>query len=249
MTTLALILARAGSKGVPSKNTRAIGGRPCIEWTIDFARAARRVDRIAISTDCPTAARLAERHGLDIIHRPPHLASDTATVDDAARDALESLHDPAIDTIAILYANIPIRPEGLLDESIALLRSTGAHSVQSYTPVGKNHPYWTTVVDPGTGAVRPWQGDVLNHNIYRRQDLPPAHIPDGAMLLVTRDALTLRIPGVIPGPHAFLGTDRRGILTEPGAVVDIDSEIDLCVADAILRSRATPSTTSTTSAA
>ena len=80
---------------------------------------------------------------------------------------------------------------------------------------------------------------MLNHGVYRRQDLPPAHMPDGAMLLVSRDALTLRIPSVAPGPHAFLGTKRRGILTEPGAVVDIDSEIDLLVADAMLRTRTT----------
>ena len=130
----------------------------------------------------------------------------------------------------------------MLDRAIALMESTGAHSVQSYAPVGKNHPWWTAVVDPSTGAVRPWdggEGDVLNHGVYRRQDLPPAHMPDGAMLLVSRDALTLRLPGVAPGPHAFLGTKRRGILTEPGAVVDIDSEIDLLVADAMLRTRTT----------
>ena len=240
MSTLALILARAGSKGVPSKNIRPIADRPCIEWTIDFARAARSIHRIALSTDSPEAARIAARHGIDVINRPASLASDIATIDEAARHALESLDDPAINTIAILYANIPIRPAGLLDEAIALLHSTGAHSVQSYAPVGKNHPFWTAIVDPATGTVRPWQGDVLNHNIFRRQDLPPAHIPDGAILVVTREALMLRIPDVAPGPHAFLGALRRGILTDPGAVIDIDSEIDLLVADAILRSRAAP---------
>jgi len=238
MSTLALILARAGSKGVPSKNTRMVGGRPCVEWTIEYAQGARCVDRIAISTDCPDAQRIAHRHGIDVIQRPGALATDTATIDDAARHALESLRDPSITAIAILYANIPVRPAGLLDRAVALMGSTGADSVQSYTPVGKNHPWWTGVVDPSSGSVRPWEGDVLNHGVYRRQDLPPAHIPDGAILVVSRDALMLRIPGVAPGPHAFFGADRRGIVTEPGSVVDIDSEIDLLVADAILRSRA-----------
>ena len=86
-----------------------------------------------------------------------------------------------------------------------------------------------------SGSVSPWEGDVLNHGVYRRQALPPAHIPDGGVLVVTRDALFHRVDGVEPGPHSFFGRDRRGVVTEEGAVVDIDAPIDLVVADALLR--------------
>ena len=238
MKTAAIILARAGSRGVPSKNIRPVGGRPCVEWTIEFALRSHRVSRVILSTDCPTAARIGARHGVDIVDRPAELASDTATVDGAARHALEAIRDPSIEAVAILYGNVPVRPAGLADEAIALLASRRGHSVQSYTAVGKNHPYWMAVVDPATGGIRPWDGEVLNHGVYRRQDLPPAFVPDGGMLAVRRDALMLKVPTVDHGPHAFLGTLRHGIITQPGAVVDIDSEIDVLVADAILRSQA-----------
>ena len=87
MSTLALILGRAGSRGVPGKNTALIAGRPCVEWSIDAALASDAVDRVAISTDCTEMMTIARRRGLDVIARPEALASDHATVDDAARHA------------------------------------------------------------------------------------------------------------------------------------------------------------------
>jgi hypothetical protein len=81
---------------------------------------------------------------------------------------------------------------------------------------------------------------VLNHGVYRRQDLPAAHVPDGAVLVVTMAALFLRRlgPSEVPGPHSFFGSKRAGIVHEEGSVVDIDQRTDALVADAMLRERA-----------
>lgn len=237
MNTLALILARAGSKGVPGKNRARVADRPCFMWTVDDARAANDVARVAISTDDDEIARLAVSLGVDVVARPAELASDSATVDDAARHAVAALGDHTLDTVVILYANVPVRPPGLIDRALAHYKETKADSVQSYSPVGKHHPWWTARLDPATGAVTPWTGDALNHGVYRRQDLPPAYVPDGGVLVVSRRALFLEIPGVAPGPHAFFGRERRGVITNIGDVIDIDSPIDLVVADTILRER------------
>lgn len=229
----AIILARAGSKGVPGKNTARIAGRPCIEWTILAARAARAVSRIVVSSDDNAALRLARRHKCETVQRPPALAGDTATIDAAARHACETLG--LAGPIVILYANVPIRPPTLIDDAVRLLARSDADSVQSYAPVGKFHPWWTARVNGQTGQVLPWEGDVLNHGVFRRQDLPPAHIPDGGVIAVTLDALMLRLPGVPDGPHAFFGRDRRGIVNPEGSVVDIDAPTDLLVAHAMLK--------------
>lgn len=238
--TLAIIIGRAGSKGLPGKNMLPIAGKPCAQWTIEHARASSRVTNIAVSSDSPQLLALASSLGVDPVERPAELASDTATVDDAARDALarwESARSARAERIVILYANVPVRPAGLIDDALALLESTDCHSVQSYAPVGKYHPWWTAIVDENSGTVRPWEGEVLNHGVFRRQDLPPAHIPDGAVIALTRAALLLEIPGAPPGPHAFFGTDRRGIVSPEGSVVDIDTAADLAVAEVTLRDR------------
>ena len=238
MNSIAIILARRGSKGVPGKNMAPVAGRPCAAWTIDAALSAETVSRVIVSTDWPELASLARRMGAETVVRPPELANDTATVDAAARHAIAaSAPDDA--PVVILYANVPVRPPDLIDRAVSLLVESGADSVQSYAPVGKHHPWWTCRVDPGSGLVVPWDGERLFHATYRRQDLPPAFVPDGGVLAVSTDALFQRIPGVPPGPHAFLGREknRRGIVTREGDVIDIDSPIDLVVADAVLRSQ------------
>ena len=274
---MAIILARAGSKGVPGKNIAMVGGRPCIAWTIEAAQRAAGVSRVVVSSDDPRALAVALDMGAMPLRRPAGLAGDTARVDDAARHAAEEatwhgrpghsaigerggreaggtqdrrladasgspgLATPRMAgdgqaTFVILYANVPVRPPDLIDRALRLLWTSGCDSVQSYAPVGKHHPWWTARLAEG-GGVAPWEGDVLNHGVFRRQDLPAAVVPDGGIIALTRAALMLEVPGVTPGPHAFFGRDRRGVMTREGDVVDIDSEVDLIVADAVLSRR------------
>ncbi len=56
---------------------------------------------------------------------------------------------------------------------------------------------------------------MLNHNVFRRQDLPAAYLPDGGVIALTRRSLMLEVEAQ-DGPHRFFGVDRRGIVSEPG---------------------------------
>lgn len=234
---LAIILARAGSKGVPGKNIALVGGRPCIAWTLEACGAAACRPRVVVSTDDARAAAVAKGLGAEVVDRPSGLATDSATVDDAARHAARMLDHPREAPIFVLYANVPVRPLNLLDRAHEMLCTSGCDSVQSFAPVGKRHPWWTVRVDEATGALAPWEGETLFHGVYRRQSLPAAFVPDGGVTVLTRASLMLEVAGVAPGPHAFLGRDRRGVVTSEGAVVDIDSPLDLAVADAVLSGR------------
>lgn len=231
---VAIILARGGSKGLPGKNTASVAGRPCIAWTIDAAMRSSLIGRVVVSSDDTQAIDIARAHGCAGVERPGALAHDAATIDDAARHAYEAIGSPDA-PLVILYANVPVRPDALIDEAVAMLTETGCDSVQSYARVGKHHPWWTVRVGDD-GQVSPWEGEVLYHNCFRRQDLPPAMVPDGGVIALTPDALMKRV-GAADGPHCFLGNDRRGVITQEGDVIDIDSRIDLLVADAILRER------------
>lgn len=233
----AIVLARGGSKGLPRKNAAVIAGKPCLAWTLEDALRSTRVARVALSTDDPELSEIARRLGVGVVDRPAELASDRATVDDAARHAACALGVGAHENVVILYGNVPIRPPGLIDRALELLITSGCDSVQSYAGVGKFHPWWTARVDERDGAVRPWEGEVLNHGVFRRQDLPPAFIPDGGVIALTRRALLLEIPGVPPGPHAFFGLHRRGVINPEGAVIDIDTEPDLALARAVLEKK------------
>ena len=224
--TLCVILARAGSKGLPNKNALPIAGKPMLAWTIGHALASRHIDRVLVSTDGEQLADIAQDCGVEVAMRPAGLASDTATVDAAARHAVTQVVDRH-QNICLLYGNVPVRPADLSDRAIAKLIATGADSVQSVSPVGKHHPYWMKTVDEATGEL----GMYEDNTVYRRQDLPPVYMLDGGVIAVTRQSLFNVTEGE---PHSFLGADRRAVVTEPGQVVDVDCQADLRVAQAIL---------------
>lgn len=226
---LGVILARAGSKGLPNKNSMKIAGKPMLAWTIEHALASHQIRRVLVTTDGEALAQIAGKYDVEIVRRPAELASDTATVDAAARHAVNQVVDMH-ENVCLLYGNVPIRPNDLSDRAIDMLLQTGADSVQSVCPVGKNHPYWMKTVDPETGKL----GMLHENQIYRRQELPPVYMLDGGVIALKRSSLFTLIEGQ---PHAFLGTDRRAVVTEPGEVVDIDTKEDFKVAEAILEDR------------
>lgn len=233
MNAVGVILARAGSKGLRDKCMRQLLGKPLIQYTFEHAAAAHLLTDHVLTTDSEAAKSLARRIGVYVIDRPPELATDTATVDAAARHAVESwegMQQAVVDIVVLLYGNIPIRAAGLVDRAIALLVETKSDSVRSVAPVSKQHPDWLHRLD----------GDRMSqyrvNSIYRRQDLEPLFYHDGAVAAVTRQSLFDALK--TPDDHqAFLGRDRRALVQRPEDAVDVDEPIDLHVAEGILRSR------------
>ena len=231
MTTLAVIIARSGSKGLSNKSMRRLAGKPLVAWTIEHALGCRCVDHVVLTTDGADIAEGSRSYGIDVYDRPADLAGDTVTIDAATRHGAacwEHEHQTQAQYVAIMYANVCLRPEDLTDRALTRLIESGADSVQSVYPVGKMHPLWMRTVE----------GDVLGmyqpNRIFRRQDLPPVYMIDAGAIAVRRSSLFRVIP---QEPHAFLGTDRRAIVTQAGDVIDVDSETDLCFAEAVLRRR------------
>jgi CMP-N-acetylneuraminic acid synthetase len=232
--TLVIVLARAGSKGLVGKNAMPVGGKPMLGWTLEHALASSAPSRVVLSTDGEQLASIARGYDVSVIDRPASLADDTAPVDAAARHAVQQVESDdgrKYHAIVILYGNIPVRPADLTDRALAKLNETGCDSVQSVCAVGKHHPYWMKqLVGEACDHLAPYQPN----QVYRRQDLPPVYGLDGGIIAVTRASLFHKEPG---HPHAFLGQDQCAIVTEPGEVVDVDTEIDRKFGEAILRDR------------
>ena len=130
--TVAVVLARSGSRGLPGKNEMTIAGRPMICHTITHALEAETIRRIIVSTDGDGIAAAAESMGddrVEVLHRPSELATDRSPVVEAARHAVAGTPG-ALRYVVILYANVPRRPYGLIDRAVRLLAASGADSVQ-----------------------------------------------------------------------------------------------------------------------
>lgn len=226
MRTLGVILARAGSRGLPDKHLLPVAGRPMISWTFDHVHASRRLDRTIVSSDCPRVLALARSHGFATVKRPAAIATDDASVQDVLLHALDATGE-SFDAVATLYGNVPVRPAGVIDEAIALLESSGCDSVRSFCPVSKWHPAWMSTLD-GDRAIAHRPG-----SIHRRQDLEPLFLHDGA--IVASSIASMEAGRANRGdPHAFFGVDRRAVRTEFGGAVEVDTRRDWLLASAIL---------------
>ena len=132
---VALIPARAGSKGVPNKNIRPLGGHPLIEWSIAASRRAASVDRVIVSTDSEDYAQLCCGFGAEVpFLRPAEISGDRSTDQEFIVHALDWLaaHGGEPDYIVHIRPTTPLRQPGLIDQAVAAFRqASGATALRS----------------------------------------------------------------------------------------------------------------------
>ena len=174
MNVLAVILARAGSTALPNKHLIPLHGRAVISYTFDHAQSATTLSRIVVSSDCRHVRALASRAGFPTIERPWDLATADASVQDVMLHALESVERGGggfqADALVVLYGNVPLRPEGVIDRAVSHLFETRCDSVRTFCPVGKWHPAWMSKLE-GDAVVPNVPG-----SIHRRDEITQTEI-------------------------------------------------------------------------
>ena len=231
INTLAIILARGGSKCIPKKNIKMLMGRPLLAYTCDAAKKAKRIDHIVLSTDDEEIANIAKFEGIDVIMRPFEFAKDTSPMHQPLCHAVQEVEKKVGKTeiIVSLFANIPLRKEGIIDEAIQKLIETSADSIKTYSLCNKP-PQWAVTIEKD----RPKLLNEKYEFAYRRQLLPPTYIPDGSVIVVKRDVLMNSIES--KNPYEFLGADRRALIGSTNQdTVDVDSPIDLLWAEFLMK--------------
>ena len=159
--------ARSGSKGIPDKNIRDLGGRPLLAWTVEAALDAELIDRYVVSTEDARIAHVARGCGAEVLDRPAELAADDVLSMPVAQHALECL--PA-DIVVLLQATSPVRGAGLIDRCIRRVLDTGADSLAT--------GYVSRAVEYGPPA-------------RRRQDIDGVFVDDGNVYVVQAEVIRL----------------------------------------------------------
>jgi N-acylneuraminate cytidylyltransferase len=219
--TVAVIPARGGSKGVPRKNLRRVGGIPLIARAISTARAADRVDRVVVSTDDPQIAAVAREWGAEVVSRPAELSGDTASSESAVEHALDQLERVGIDVgvVILIQATSPFIDPADLDAAVERVRAGESDCV--FSAVESWGFLWRTA-SGDAGAVG------INHDHRRRprrQERQPEFLETGAFYVM--DAAGFRA-----AKHRFFG--RIGVALVPEShAIEIDTEEQLALASAI----------------
>lgn len=225
MRVLGVIPARGGSRGLPGKNLRPLGGRPLIAYSIDAGLNAK-LDRLVVSTDDAAIAAVAVDAGADVpFTRPAELATDEAGPIGVLLHALAELEgagDTPYDAVAMLQPTTPLRTPADIVGSVELLAATGADSVISVTPVGGHHPARMKWLD-GDRLVDPPFAEAYENQ--PRQELDPMYIRNGAIYLTRRDTLL---------GGSLKGSDSRAWVMPRERSVNIDDADDLRYAELLL---------------
>jgi N-acylneuraminate cytidylyltransferase len=210
---LGVIPARGGSKGVPGKNIREVGGRPLISWAIDQARGSRYLDRTIVSSDCPEIISVALNCGGDVpFIRPASLAKDTTPGVDPALHAVREL--PGYDYVVLLQPTSPLRTSEDIDACIELCILSSAPSAVSVSIVSES-PYWMYKMNT---AQRLYPVIGAEEAVMRRQDLPPIYLVNGALYVAS--TYWLKKAGT------FINEETVGYVMPGQRAIDIDSEED-----------------------
>ncbi len=228
MSVLGLIPARGGSERLPRKNLATLGGKPLLAWTIEAALACPRIDRVVVTTDDAEIAAVARNYGAEVpFMRPPELAG--GDVDDLPvfRHALAQLGPPAADVVVWLRPTAPLRTADDIAAALDVFESSGADVVRSVC-LSDHHPYWMKLLD---GIwLKPFAPEHDESRYPRHQLLPQVYRLNGAVDVVRTSAVE-RNGSLLSGPAAaYVMPAERS--------VDIDTELDLRVAEALLEERA-----------
>lgn len=225
---LALIPARGGSKRIPGKNIRPLGGRPLIVWSIEAAKGTPEIRDILVSTDDPAIAATSRDAGALVPWlRPAELAADSASSIDVCLHALDwyERENGAVDGLLLLQPTSPFRSRATVQRGIELFHARHRRPVIGISPA-KSHPMWCFYVEGE--SMRPF---IKGANApLRSQDLPPAYVVNGAFYLIA--------PADLRRLRSFEGPETVPLIVdEPEEGLDLDTEWEWAVAEAIVRSR------------
>ena len=233
LRVLALVPARAGSKGLPGKNIRPLLGKPLLAWPIEAARASRYVDRVVISTDSAEFAALAQAAGADVpFLRPAEHASDAApsiAFIEHALDALAAAGD-RYDLLVLLEPTSPLTEAADIDAALETLVAARpiAESIVGVTALVSTHPAFAVRLD-ARGLMQPYAAASFGL-LPRRQDSEPLYSLDGSLYISTVEAIRRE--------RGFCHARTLPFITPRWKSFEVDDLVDFICIEAILANRA-----------
>ncbi len=224
MRTLAIIPARGGSKSIPKKNIRTVGGKPLLVYSIGHGLASECIDRVIVSTDSEEIAAIARNYGAEVpFIRPSVLAEDYSLDIDFYVHTLDWLreHEGYVpDMVVNLRPTTPVRDSKVLDDAIRLFeKHPKVDSMRAVRLVDKT-PYkmWRKTK---AGLIEPLftsYGEFDEPYNMPRQLLPDVFVQDGYFDITWTSTIVEKnsVTGESVIPYEV-----------PGVAIDIDYESDM----------------------
>ena len=181
---LAIIPARAGSKGLPGKNIKDLMGKPLIGYTIEAATLSKHIEKIIVSTDDEEIAEISKEYGANVpFLKKKELATDSASAIDVYIDTIERLGESfEKQPFMVLLPTVPFRNSLHIDEAYSLFIKKQAKTLVSVTQADVPASWYLSI--SGEGLLYSAGYGLKNGNILNRQDNAISYIPNGAIYIL-----------------------------------------------------------------
>ena len=212
MKTIAIIPARGGSKRLPGKNIKLLGGIPLLAHSILYAKRHDFINEVYVSTDDEAIKQVALQYDALIIDRPQQISGDLEPTVSALKHVLENI-EGVVENVILLQATNPLRPQNLLKEAFTIFQEK---QVDSLFTVSRSHHKLGKIVN---NAFIPYNYEVGQ----RSQDLEPLYYENG-LLYITKASVILN--------NEIITKDAFPLeVNHPFANVDIDTQEDFDYAE------------------
>jgi CMP-N,N'-diacetyllegionaminic acid synthase len=221
MKSVAIILARGGSKGIPKKNIIDFCGKPLLAWTIEQCRDGG-VDKVYVSSDSDKVLEVGEEYGAVSIKRPEEISGDTATSESGWLHALEVIEEKTtnLDWILAPQVTSPLRSPNDIRNGLKIAKSGNFDSLFSCS-IAEDLFFWEEIAGKLDSVNYDWK------NRKRRQEIPKQYIENGSFYLSRPEVLR-------ENNNRFGG--RIGVVEmEFWKMFEIDSPDDLKMCEALMR--------------
>jgi len=218
---LCIIPARGGSKGVPDKNIKLLGGYPLVAYSIAAAKSSKKITRVIVSTDTQKIANISRDFGAEVpFLRPEEFSGDKATDMEYISHALKWLKDNeeyCPDLVVLLRPTTPFRDSAYIDDAITEMASNETATSLRSSHMASESPFkWFYVKDK---FYTPISDDYTLEDTGRpRQSFPPAYIPNGYVDII-RSAY-------VKNNDSLFGDKIFGYITSIGYEVDTKEEFE-----------------------
>lgn len=193
MKVLGIVTARGGSKSIPGKNIKMLGGKPLLAYTIEAAQKSGVIDRLIITTDDEAIARVAREYGCEVpFMRPSELAQDLTPHFPVLEHAVRWMKEHEgykPDFVFNLQPTTPFRQPFHLQEALDLIQKTGADSVMGVAEIPQHYHPASAMIIKDDGTLEHFNGNPVKKRRLRRQDLPKVYWSTTAIYLFRPDML------------------------------------------------------------
>lgn len=229
---LAVIPARGGSKGVPRKNIKLLGGKPLIYYILSAALKSKMLNHVAVSSEDEEILSVAKKYGkksnkLILVKRPKHLAKDSTLAQPVLKHAVDEIEKEKrreFDYIIMLQVTTPFVTSSDIDNAVKKIIKTKADSVVSVYQINDTHPVKIKkIINDRLYQYTP----SLRETVFRRQDLPLAYKRNGGIYISRRD--------VVMKQNLIWGRICRPYIMSPERSVDINNHVDFYLAEVMLK--------------